>query len=72
MQGFWVVFADLPLTLHLSTLLPVAAIMVTVGLAIWFIVHPHRGPIEEATFPPPTPLNPAEEQKEVLTVESIV
>lgn len=72
MQGFWVVFADLPLTLCLSTLLPVTAIMVTVGLAIWFIVHPRRGPIEEATLSPPTPPNPAEEQREVPTVESIV
>jgi hypothetical protein len=73
MQGFWMDFSDLPLALLLSTLLPVAALMVVVGLGIWLIVHPCLDPIEDATLPPTIPLsNPAVEQNERPTVESMV
>ena len=68
MQGFWMVFADLPLTLLLSTLLPVAAVLVVVCLGIWLIVHRRPGPIEDVL--PPT--IPTIEQKEHPTVESMV
>ncbi len=67
------VFADLPLTPLLSTLLPVAAILVLVGLGIWLIVHPRPEPIEGAMLLPTiTPSNTAVEQKEHPTVESMV
>ncbi|KAI9458588.1 hypothetical protein BJY52DRAFT_412811 [Lactarius psammicola] len=73
MQGFWMVFADLPLTPLLCTLLPVAAILVMVGLSIWLIFHPRPEPIESATLPPAIPpSNPAVEGKERTTVESMV
>ena len=73
MQGFWMDFSDLPLTLLLSTFLPVAAMMVMAGLGICLIVHPHLEPIEDAMLPPAIPLSiPAVEQKECPTVESIV
>lgn len=62
------VFADLPLTLLLSTLLPVAAVLVVVCLGIWLIVHRRPGPIEDVL--PPT--IPTIEQKEHPTVESMV
>ncbi len=67
------VFSDLPLTPLLSTLLPVAAILIVVGLGIWLISHPHPEPIEDAMLPPTIPpSNPAVEQKERPTVESMV
>ena len=66
-------FSDLPLTLLLSTLLPVVAIMVVVGWGIWLIVHPRLEPIDDATLPPAIPLsNPAAKQKERPTVGSMV
>ena len=66
-------FSDLPLTVLLSTLLPVAAIMVVVSWGIWFIVHPCLGPIEDAMLPPAIPFsNPTVEQKERPTAESMV
>jgi hypothetical protein len=73
MQGFWMDFSNLPPTLLLSTFLPVAAIMVVVGLGIWLIVHPGLEPIEDAMLPPTIPVsNPAVEQKERPTAESMV
>ena len=72
MQGFWMVFADLPLTLLLSTLLPVAAILVVVCLGIWLFAHPRPGPIENV-LPPTIPhSNPTIEQKVHPAVESMV
>ncbi|KAH9003468.1 hypothetical protein EDB86DRAFT_3100033 [Lactarius hatsudake] len=65
LQGFWMVFADLPLTLFLSTLLPVAAILLMVGLGIWFVVHPRPEPDDATFLPAITPSTPAVEQKEV-------
>ena len=66
-------FSDLPLTLCLSTLIPVAVIVVVVGLGIWFIVHPRLEPTEDAMLQPATPSSdPTDEQKERSTVESMV
>jgi len=71
MQGFWMDFSDLPLTLRPFTLLPVAAILVVVGLVIWVVVHPRPEPIEDAMLPPAIPSsNPPAAQKERPTVES--
>ncbi|KAI9438660.1 hypothetical protein H4582DRAFT_1950065 [Lactarius indigo] len=73
MQGFWMAFADLPLTPLISTLLPVAVILVVVGLGIWFIVHPRPEPINGAMLPPTIPpSNTTVEQRERPTVESMV
>ncbi|KAF8257106.1 hypothetical protein EI94DRAFT_1730979 [Lactarius quietus] len=57
MQGFWAAFVDLPVTLRLSTLLPVASILATVGLGIWFIAYPRPEP--------PLPRNPTNERQTV-------
>ena len=66
-------FADLPLTLCLSTLIPVAVIAVIVGSGIWFIVHPCPEPTEDTMLPPATTSSdPTDEQKERPTVESMV
>ncbi|KAI9458592.1 hypothetical protein BJY52DRAFT_412960 [Lactarius psammicola] len=73
MQGLWMVFADLPLTPLLCTLLPVVAILVVVGLGIWLIVHPGPEPFEGAMLPPAiSPSNIAAEQKERPTAETMV
>ncbi|KAF8269466.1 hypothetical protein EI94DRAFT_950737 [Lactarius quietus] len=73
MQGFWMVFADLPLIVILSTLLPVAAILVVMGLGIWLIVRPRTEPIEDAVVQPDIPLpHPAVELKELPTAGSMV
>ena len=66
------VFADLPLTLLLSILLPLATILFVVSFGIWLIVHPRSESIEDV-LPPTTPLSDsAVEQKEHPTVESMV
>ena len=66
-------FSDLPLTLLLSTFIPVSSIMVVVGLGIWLIVRPCLEPIEDAILQPGIPFsNPATEQKERPTGESMV
>ena len=67
------VFADLPLILLLATLLPVAAILVVMGLVIWLIVRPRSEPIEDAMLPPAIPLsNTLGGQKVCATAESVV
>ena len=65
-------FSDLPLTVLLSTLLPVASIMVVVGLGIWLIVHPRPEPIGDVMLPPAIPSNLPVAQKKHPTVESMV
>ena len=73
MQGFWMVFADLPLILLLATLLPVTAILLVLGLAIWLIVRPRSEPIEGAMLPPAIPpSNTLGEQKVCAIAESVV
>jgi len=73
MQGFWMVFADLPLILLLSTLLPVAAILIVIWLGIWLVVRPRPEPIEDpvlrAGIPPS---DSGAEQKERSTAEIMV
>ena len=61
------VFADLPLVLLLSTLLPVSAIMVVVWLGILLVVRPRPDPAEDVI-----PSNPAVKQNERTNVESMV
>ncbi|KAF8257103.1 hypothetical protein EI94DRAFT_1760667 [Lactarius quietus] len=63
MQGFWMDFSDLPLTSLLCTLLPVAVILVVVGVGIWLIVRPRPEPADDAM---------SVEQKERPTAESMV
>ena len=66
-------FSQLPPTLLLSTLIPVALVLVMVGSGIWLIVRPRPEPIEDAMLLPTIPLsNPAAEQKDLPTVESMV
>ena len=61
------VFADLPLTLLLSTLLPVAAILVLVCFVIWLALHPRPEP------PPTIPLSdPAVDRTDRPTRGSVV
>ncbi|KAF8262316.1 hypothetical protein EI94DRAFT_1808999 [Lactarius quietus] len=73
MQGFWMVFSDLPVIVLLSTLLLVATILVVVGLGMWLIVRPRTEPIKEAVLEPNIPLSgPVVEQKELAIVGSMV
>jgi len=72
-QGFWMTFAGLPTSLLLSTLFPIAAVLVVVCACIWRALHPRQkpseGPMLSALVPPPFP---AEDQKEHHTVEVMV
>ncbi|KAI9435468.1 hypothetical protein H4582DRAFT_1969598 [Lactarius indigo] len=52
MQGFWMIFSDLPLVLLLCTLFPAAAILIMMCLGIWLVVRPRPEPIEDAVLPP--------------------
>jgi len=73
MQGFWMAFADLPLTSLLLTLILVAAILVVVCLVIWLVVRQRPEPIEDAVLRagiPPS--DPGAEQKELSTAEIMV
>ena len=72
MQGFWMVFADLPLTLLLSTLLPVATILVVVCFGIWLTLRPRLETIEDVLSPTIPLSNPAVDQNDRPTRESVV
>jgi uncharacterized membrane protein len=72
-QGFWMTFADLPLTLLLSTFLPIAAVLILASVGIWLALHPRQRTSEDPMLPPPMPpLIPAEEHKERFTAEVMV
>ncbi len=72
-QGFRMAFIDLSLTLLLSTLPPIAAVLVTACVGIWLALHPRHKSFEDAMLPPPVPpLIPAEDQKEHPTAEVMV
>ena len=72
-QGFWMTFTDLSPLLPLSTLFPIAAVLVVVCATIWKVLHPRQkpfeGPMLSTSAPPPFP---AEDQKEQHTVEVMV
>jgi hypothetical protein len=72
-QGFWMTFASLFPLLPLSTLFPIAAVLVVVCVTIWKVLHPRQKPFESpmlsASAPPPFL---AEDQKEHHTVEVMV
>jgi choline-glycine betaine transporter len=72
-QGFWVAFAGLSPLLLLSTLFPIAAVLVVVCACIWKALHPRQKPFEGPMLSTPTPPPfPAEQQKEHHTVEAMV
>ena len=66
-------FTDIFPLLALSTLFPIAAVLVVVCASIWKVLHPRQKPLEgpmlSASVPPPFP---AEDQKEQHTVEVMV
>ncbi len=73
MQGFWMAFADLPLPLLLSMILPVAAILAVICLVIWLVVRQRPEPIEDAVLRAGIPPSiPGAEQKEHPTAEIMV
>ncbi|KAF8273489.1 hypothetical protein EI94DRAFT_1716017 [Lactarius quietus] len=67
-QGFWMTFAGLPPYLLLSTLFPIAAVLVVVCACIWKALHPRQKPFEVSAAVPP----PVEDQKEHHTAELMV
>jgi len=69
-QGFWMTFAGLSPLLLLSTLFPIAAVLVVVCACIWKALHPRQKPFEGPMLSAPVP--PAEDQKEHHTVEAMV
>lgn len=72
-QGFWITFAGLPPHLLLSTLFPIAAVLVAACVCIWKALHPSQKPFGDsmplASVPP---LIPVEDQKEHPTPEFMV
>jgi len=72
-QGFWMAFISLSLTLVLSTLLPTAGMLVMACVGKWLALHPRQKTFGGAMLPPPIPpLIHAEEQKEHPTTEVMV
>jgi len=66
------VFNGLSLTLLLSTLLPIATVLVTASVCIWLALHPRKRPFEDAMLSPPMPPLITEEQKEHTAADIMV
>jgi hypothetical protein len=72
-QGFWMTFSGLPPYLLISTLFPIAAVLVVVCACIWRALHPRQKPFENSMLSAPIPLSiPAEDQKEHHTADCMV
>ncbi|KAN0131978.1 hypothetical protein V8E53_010258 [Lactarius tabidus] len=72
-QGFWMTFAGLPPYLLISTLFPIAAVLVVVCACIWRALHPRQKPFEGSMLSAPIlPPTPAEDQKEHHMAELMV
>ena len=72
-QGFRITFIDLSLALLLSTLLPIAAVLIMASVGIWIALHPRQRTSEDTMLPPPMPpLIPAEGLKEHPTADNMV
>jgi hypothetical protein len=72
-QGFWMSFVGLPPYLLVSTLLPIAAVLVVACACIWKALHPSQKPFGDSMLSVPAPpLLPAEDQKEHHTAELMV
>jgi hypothetical protein len=72
-QGFWMTFAGFPPYLLVSTLFPIAAVLVVACACIWKALRPSQKPFGDSmpSVPAP-PLIPAEDQKEHYTAELMV
>ena len=72
-QGFWMTFTGLTPHILIATLLPIAAVLVTVCACIWRALHPSQKPFEvpilSAPVPPPVL---AEDHKEHHMADLVV
>jgi hypothetical protein len=71
-QGFWMTFAGLSPLLPLSTLFPIAAVLVVVCATIWRVLHPRQKPFEGPMLSASVPLPFPAETKKSNTVEVMV
>jgi len=69
-QGFCMTFSDIPGTILLRIIIPVAVVLIVASWGIWVALHPREKSFEEdMPTPPQTPLT---DLKDLSTVASIV
>jgi len=72
-QGFWITFGDIPRTILLPIIIPVAFVLLIACFGIWVALHPRGKPFEEASeaLRVPSPALPTD-QKDVLSADVMV
>jgi len=72
-QGFWMTFGDIPGTILLPIIIPVAFVLLVACFGIWVALYPRGKHFEEASesLPAPSPALPTN-QKDVLTADVMV
>ncbi|KAI0296414.1 hypothetical protein BC826DRAFT_1004932 [Russula brevipes] len=73
LQGFGLVFGDLPTGILLRTLIPIAVVLVVACYGIWVALHPRERPFREFSLPESAPfLDSPTDQKDPSIVDGMV